>query len=62
MAEAGVALVTHGAGGLTMPPIQMLRTAGVLVFCEVLKIGVLEIIQTPTAAFPKSNTCRTGKV
>ena len=32
MAEAGVALVTHGAGGLTMPPIMMLRAAGVLVF------------------------------
>src|SRR5690348_8266084 len=32
MAETGVALVTHGAGGLTMPPIQMLRAAGVLVF------------------------------
>jgi cytosine deaminase len=32
MAEAGVALVTHGAGGLTMPPIEMLRDAGVLVF------------------------------
>lgn len=32
MAEAGVALVTHGAGGLTMPPIEVLRTAGVLVF------------------------------
>jgi cytosine/creatinine deaminase len=32
MAEAGVALVTHGAGGLTMPPIDMLRAAGVLVF------------------------------
>jgi Amidohydrolase family len=32
MAEAGVALVTHGAGGLTMPPIEMLRAAGVLVF------------------------------
>ena len=32
MAEAGVALVTHGAGGLTMPPIEMLRGAGVLVF------------------------------
>jgi cytosine/adenosine deaminase-related metal-dependent hydrolase len=30
--EAGVALVTHGAGGLTMPPIEMLRAAGVLVF------------------------------
>jgi cytosine/adenosine deaminase-related metal-dependent hydrolase len=27
MAEAGVALVTHGAGGLTMPPIAMLRAA-----------------------------------
>src|SRR4029077_20757353 len=25
-------LVTHGAGGLTMPPIEMLRAAGVLVF------------------------------
>jgi cytosine/adenosine deaminase-related metal-dependent hydrolase len=32
MAEAGVALVTHGAGGLTLPPIEMLRAAGVLVF------------------------------
>ncbi len=32
MAEAGVALVTHGAGGLTMPPLEMLRGAGVLVF------------------------------
>jgi cytosine/adenosine deaminase-related metal-dependent hydrolase len=32
MAEAGVALATHGAGGLTMPPIEMLRAAGVLVF------------------------------
>lgn len=32
MAEAYVALVTHGAGGLTMPPIEMLRAAGVLVF------------------------------
>jgi len=32
MAEAGVALVTHGAGGLTMPPIEKLRAAGVLVF------------------------------
>src|SRR5262249_23226299 len=26
-AKAGVALVTHGAGGLTMPPIEMLRAA-----------------------------------
>jgi cytosine deaminase len=32
MAEAGVALVTHGAGGLTLPPLDMLRAAGVLVF------------------------------
>src|ERR1700730_6602741 len=32
MADAGVALVTHGAGGLTMPPLEMLRAAGVLVF------------------------------
>ena len=32
MAKAGVALVTQGAGGLTMPPIEMLRAAGVLVF------------------------------
>ena len=32
MAEADVALVTHGAGGLVMPPIEMLRAAGVLVF------------------------------
>ena len=32
MAEAGVSLVTHGAGGLTLPPVEMLRAAGVLVF------------------------------
>ena len=32
MANAGVALVTHGAGGLNQPPIEMLRAAGVLVF------------------------------
>jgi cytosine/creatinine deaminase len=32
MAEAGVALVTHGAGGLILPPIETLRAAGVLVF------------------------------
>jgi cytosine/adenosine deaminase-related metal-dependent hydrolase len=32
MAEAGVALVTHGAGGLTLPPLQMLRAARVLAF------------------------------
>ena len=32
MADAGVALVTHGAGGLIMPPIETLRAAGVLVF------------------------------
>jgi cytosine/adenosine deaminase-related metal-dependent hydrolase len=32
MAEAGVALVTHGAGGLILPPVEMLRAAGVLVF------------------------------
>ena len=32
MADAGVALVTHGAGGLTMPPLEMLRAARVLVF------------------------------
>jgi cytosine/adenosine deaminase-related metal-dependent hydrolase len=32
MAEAGVALVTHGAGGLILPPIELLRAAGVLVF------------------------------
>jgi cytosine deaminase len=32
MAEAGVSLVTDGAGGLTLPPVEMLRAAGVLVF------------------------------
>jgi cytosine deaminase len=32
MATTGVALVTHGAGGLTLPPVAMLRAAGVLVF------------------------------
>ena len=32
MAEAGVALVTHGAGALTLPPLEMLRATVVLVF------------------------------
>jgi cytosine deaminase len=33
MAEAGVALATHGAGGATLPPLMLLRRAGVRVFC-----------------------------
>lgn len=33
MAEAGVSLVTHGAGGATLPPLGVLRDSGVLVFC-----------------------------
>ena len=33
MARAGVALVTHGAGSATMPPLMLLRRAGVRVFC-----------------------------
>jgi cytosine/adenosine deaminase-related metal-dependent hydrolase len=33
MAEAGVSLVTHGAGGATLPPLGLLREAGVQVFC-----------------------------
>ncbi|MGX9965234.1 amidohydrolase [Roseomonas sp. F4] len=33
MAESGVALVTHGAGGATLPPLMLLRRAGVRVFC-----------------------------
>ncbi|HEY4251235.1 MAG TPA: amidohydrolase [Roseomonas sp.] len=33
MADAGVALVTHGAGGATLPPLMLLRRAGVRVFC-----------------------------
>jgi cytosine/adenosine deaminase-related metal-dependent hydrolase len=32
MAACGVALVTHGGGAWTMPPIALLRAAGVLVF------------------------------
>jgi cytosine deaminase len=32
MAEAGVSLVTHGAGGLPLPPVETLRATGVLVF------------------------------
>ncbi len=32
MAEAGVMLVTHGAAGLNLPPIALLRDAGVTVF------------------------------
>lgn len=33
MAAAGIALVTHGAGGATLPPLMLLRRAGVRVFC-----------------------------
>ncbi|WP_426954358.1 amidohydrolase [Muricoccus radiodurans] len=33
MAEAGVSLATHGAGGATLPPLMLLRRAGVRVFC-----------------------------
>lgn len=33
MAEAGVALVSHGAGGSTLPPLFQMRAAGVQVFC-----------------------------
>ena len=33
MAESGVALVSHGAGGAALPPLFMLAEAGVRVFC-----------------------------
>jgi cytosine deaminase len=33
MAQAGVALVSHGAGGATLPPLFLLVEAGVRVFC-----------------------------
>lgn len=33
MAECGVALATHGAGGATLPPLGLLRDAGVTVLC-----------------------------
>ncbi|WP_082012613.1 amidohydrolase [Belnapia sp. F-4-1] len=33
MAEAGMALVSHGAGGAPLPPLLRLRAAGVRVFC-----------------------------
>jgi len=33
LAETGVALVTHGAGGAPLPPLFQLRAAGVRVFC-----------------------------
>lgn len=33
MAKAGVALVSHGAGGATLPPLFLLAEAGVRVFC-----------------------------
>ena len=33
MAKVGVALVTHGAGNATMPPLMLLRRAGVRVLC-----------------------------
>ncbi len=33
MAESGVALVSHGAGSATLPPLLLLRRAGVRVFC-----------------------------
>lgn len=33
MAEAGVSIVTHGGGSAPMPPLMLLRRAGVRVFC-----------------------------
>ena len=33
MAESGVALASHGAGGATLPPLFLLAEAGVRVFC-----------------------------
>jgi cytosine/adenosine deaminase-related metal-dependent hydrolase len=33
MAEAGVALATHGAGGAALPPLGLLRDAGVAILC-----------------------------
>ncbi|MBR0642048.1 amidohydrolase [Plastoroseomonas hellenica] len=33
MASSGVSLVTHGAGSATLPPLMLLRRAGVRVFC-----------------------------
>ncbi len=33
MAEAGLSLVSHGAGGATLPPLWLLRQHGVRVFC-----------------------------
>ena len=33
LAESGVALATHGAGGASLPPLGLLRAAGVLVVC-----------------------------
>lgn len=33
MAEAGVALATHGAGGAPLPPLGLLRDAGVAILC-----------------------------
>ena len=33
MAESGVALVSHGGGGATLPPLFLLAEAGVRVFC-----------------------------
>ena len=52
MADAGVALVTHGAGGLTMPPLEMLRAAGVLVFA-----GNDDIRDTWSPRFPLTRQC-----
>ncbi|MFC7693241.1 amidohydrolase [Paeniroseomonas aquatica] len=33
MAESGVALATHGAGGASLPPLGLLRAAGVRILC-----------------------------
>jgi hypothetical protein len=49
MAEAGVALVTHGAGGLIMPPVEMLRAAGVLVFAGNDDIRDTDLLRVPPA-------------
>jgi hypothetical protein len=33
MAELGMSLVSHGAGGAALPPLLLLREHGVRVFC-----------------------------
>jgi hypothetical protein len=59
LADAGVALVTHGAGGLTMPSLEMLSAAGVLVMARKRTGGYRKLSNLPAKPRPRSPVAQT---